>query len=110
MKIICRKKTYEQALIDCGIDTLQNRRKTMRKNFIKEMKEPMQKLNDLLPPSVGQIRERDTRLDRNKVYDFKCRTERFRSSPLVYAIRKYNIAVDDLKVSIILSKFNYTCN
>ena len=26
MKIICPEKTYEQALIECGMETLENRR------------------------------------------------------------------------------------
>ena len=64
MKIIRPEKTYDQALIDCGIDTEQKRsRETMDINLIKEMKEPMHKPNDSLPPKVGQMRKRDTRLN-----------------------------------------------
>ena len=31
MKIICPEKTYEQALIECGMETLENRREKMYK-------------------------------------------------------------------------------
>jgi hypothetical protein len=96
MKIICPGKTYELALIECDIKTLENRREAMCINLIKDMNEPLHKLNGLLPPMVGQVRERDTRFNGNKIYNFKCRTERFRNSPLVYAIRKYNTVIDDL--------------
>ncbi|XP_028418283.1 uncharacterized protein LOC114543542 [Dendronephthya gigantea] len=95
MKIICPEKNYEQALTECGIKTLESRRELMCINLIKDIKDPSHKLNDLLPPTVGQLRERDTRLNVNKIYNFKCRTERFRNSPLVYAIRKYNLKIDD---------------
>ena len=76
MKIICPEKTYEQALIECGMETLENRREKMCIKLINDMKD----LNELLPPTVGHVRERDTRLNRNKFYNFKCRTERFSNS------------------------------
>ena len=41
------------------------------------------------------VREKSTRLNENKFYNFKCKTERFNNSPLVYAIRKYNMAFDN---------------
>ena len=86
MKIlICPEKTYEQALIECGMETLENRREKMCIKLINDMKDLIHKLNELLPPTVGDVRERDTRLNRNKFYNFKCRTERFSNSPLVYA-------------------------
>ena len=63
--------------------------------LIKDMKEPTHKLHNLLPPLVNQIRERDTRLDENRFYNFKCRTQRFSNSPLVYMIRKYNFTIEN---------------
>ena len=57
------------------------------------MKGLIHKLIELLPPTVGHVRERDTRLNTNKFYNFKCRTERFSNS---VCIRKYNIAIDNL--------------
>ena len=62
MKIICPEKTYEQALIECGMETLENRREKMGIKLINDMKGLIHKLNDLLPSTVGHVRERDTRL------------------------------------------------
>ena len=79
-KIICPEKTYEQALIECGMETLQNRREKMCIKLINDMKGLIHKLKELLPPTVGHVRERDTRLNTNRFYNFKCRTERFSNS------------------------------
>ena len=81
MKIICPEKTYEQALIECGMETLENRSEKMCIKLINDMKGLIHKLNKLLPPTVGHVRERDTRLNTNKFYHFKCRTDRFSNSP-----------------------------
>ena len=62
IKIIYPKKTYEQALIECGMETLENRREKMCIKLINDMKDLIHKLNELLPPTVGHVRERDTRL------------------------------------------------
>ena len=75
MKIICPEKTYEQALIECGMETLENRRERMCIKLINDMKGLIHKLNELLPPTVGHVRKRDTRLTTNKFYNFKCRTD-----------------------------------
>ena len=48
--------------------------------LIYDMKDLIHKLNELLPPTVGHVRERDTRLNTNKFYNFKCKTERFSNS------------------------------
>ena len=73
--------TYEQALIKCGMETLENRSEKMCIKLINDMKGLIHKLNKLLPPTVGHVRERDTRLNTNKFYYFKCRTDRFSNSP-----------------------------
>ena len=80
MKIIFPEKTYEQALIECGMETLENRREKMCIKLINDMKGLIHKLNELLPPTVGHVWERDTRLTTNRFYNFKCRTERFSNS------------------------------
>ena len=80
MKTICPGKTYEQALIECGMETLENLKEKMSIKLINDMKDLIHKLNELLPPTVGHVRERDTRLNRNKFYNFKCITERFSNS------------------------------
>ena len=64
--------------------------------LIKDMKDLIHKLNELLPPTVGHVRERDMRLDRNRFYNFKCRTERFSNSPLVHAFANIILSVDNL--------------
>ena len=80
MKIIRPEKTYEQALIECGMETLENRREKMSIKLINDMKGLIHKLNELLPPTVGHVQERDTRLNTKRFYNFKCRTERFSNS------------------------------
>ena len=80
MKIICPERTYEQTLIECGMETLQNRREKMCIKLINDMKGLIHKLNELLPSTVGHVRERDTRLNTNRFYNFKYRTERFNNS------------------------------
>ena len=83
MKIICPEDLYyEQALIECGMETLENRREKMCIKLISDMKGLIHKLNELLPPTVGHVRERDTRvkINTNRFYNFKCRTERFSNS------------------------------
>ena len=86
MKIICPEKTYKQALIECGLETLENRREKMCIKLINDMKDLIHKLNELLPPTVGHVWERDTRLiNRNKFYNFKRRTERFSNSPFMHS-------------------------
>ena len=70
MKIIFPEKTYEQALIECGMESLENRREKVCIKLINDIKGLIHKLNELLPPTVGHIRERDTRLNTNKFYNF----------------------------------------
>ena len=76
------------------METLENRREKMSIKLIKDMKDPMHKLDDLLS---GEQHGRATRklMEINSI-NFNCRTERFSNSPLVYPIRKYNIAFDNL--------------
>ena len=47
MKIICPEKTYEQALIECGMETLENRREKMCIKLINDMKDLIHKLDGL---------------------------------------------------------------
>ena len=57
--------------------------KSKRKMYIKlinDMKGLIHELIELLPSTVGHVRQRDTRLNTNKFYNFKCRTERFSNS------------------------------
>ena len=49
MKIICPEKTYEQALIECGMETLENRREKMCIKLINDVKDLIHKLNEHRP-------------------------------------------------------------
>ena len=95
MKIIFPEKTYEQAMIECGMETLENRREKMCIKLINDMKGLIHKLNELLPPTVGHV-SRETR-DVIKIHCIILNVE-----PNVLAIvfsvciRKYNIAIDNL--------------
>ncbi len=56
----------------------------------KELRDPGHKLHELLPPEVGEIRTRETRLSRQKFYNFSCRRERFKNGAIVYGIEQLN--------------------
>ena len=55
IKIICAEKTYEQALMEYGMETLENRREKMCIKLINDMKDLIHKLNELLPFTVGHV-------------------------------------------------------
>ena len=61
LKTICPEKTYEQALIECGMETLENRREKMCIKLINDMKDLTHKLNELLPPIQLVMYGRETR-------------------------------------------------
>jgi hypothetical protein len=48
------------------------------------------KLHELLPPKVCEIRNRETSLSGDKFYNFHCWTERFKKSAIVYGVEIYN--------------------
>ena len=77
LRIIYPKSTYNEALTRCGIKTLESRRETKCVNLVKDMMVSTHKLHDLLPLTVNQIQDRETRLNGDKIYNFNCRTERF---------------------------------
>ena len=52
--------------------------------------EPSHKLHSLLPRKCSEVKERETRTNPGQFCNFLCRTERFKRSPLLYAIDKYN--------------------
>ena len=54
----------------------------------------MHRLHGLLPKKLNDIRERETRTNGEKIYNFFCNTERFRNSPVVHAINDYNFKLD----------------
>ena len=76
--------------MECNLKTLKGRREDMCINLIKTLLDPCHKLHDLLPPKVCEIRNREIRLSGQKFYNFNCRTQRFKNSPIVYGIEQYN--------------------
>ena len=63
-------------------------------DLTRSVSNPAHKSHTLLPRPVGRIRGKETRSNGGKFYNFKCRTERLRQSPTVYAIDKYNATLD----------------
>jgi hypothetical protein len=51
----------------------------------------------MLEPSLNkviEIRERNTKANGDKMYNFFCKTERLRNSPLIYVINEYNFKLN----------------
>lgn len=85
---------YDQVLIDSKLQTLEERRDNLYAILIKNMLDPSHKLHSLLPKKVEDIRERATTPNGQKIYNFFCKTERFKQSTLVHALHKYNCKLD----------------
>ena len=90
LRIIVPEHEYNRALQECGLKTLQQRRDDLCVRLIEQMSVPSHKLHSLLPRRCSEVKERETRTNPGKCYIFFCRIERFKRSPLVYAIDKYN--------------------
>ena len=88
LRMIVPEHEYNRALQECGLRTLQQRRDDLCVRLIEQMSE--HKLHSLLPRKCSEVKERETRTNPGKFYIFFCRTERFKRSPLVYAIDKDN--------------------
>ena len=78
------------------METLENRTEKMCIKLINDMKGLIHKLNKLLPPTVGHVWERDTRLNTNKFYNFINVEPNVLAIVFSVCIRKYNIAIDNL--------------
>ena len=90
LSIIATDLYYEDALATIKQHYLKERRELHCIELIKQMSSPLHKLHYLLPEKVRNVRQRGTRYDGDKFYNFKYRTDRFKKRPLVYAIDKYN--------------------
>ena len=55
------------------------------------MHDPNHKLHSLMPNKLEDITNRIKRASGERLYNFKCRTERYKNSPIVYAIHRYNL-------------------
>ena len=75
------------------LKSLKSRRDDMCVELIRYMSNPAHKLHNLFPKKVDQIRAK-TRSNGQKFYNFKCNTERFKQSPVVFGIEKYNAYLD----------------
>ena len=95
MKIICPELDYHQALVELNIKSLADRRDTLCIQLIKDMSNPEHRLHHLLPNKVSQVNHRDTRSNGDKYYNFACKTERYKHSPLFYEIEKYNNSLEE---------------
>ena len=51
-------------------------------------------LHRLLPEQNSDMKCMATRSSGKEIYNFHCRTERFKGSPIVFAITKYNERID----------------
>ncbi len=93
-RIMYPELKYHEALMESNLKTLTDRRDDMCVQLIKDMSNPNHKLNHLLPKKTSQIKQRETRMNEATYYNFACKTERFKHSPIVYAIGKYNLYID----------------
>ena len=95
LRITYPELKYHEALMESNLKTLTDRRDDMCVQLIKDMSNPNHKLNHLLPKKTSQIkRQRETRMNEATYYNFACKTERFKHSPIVYPIGKYNLYID----------------
>ena len=95
LRIIYRSyDEYDSLLSQSNLLTLEERRNNLCAALIKDLLKPSYRLYSLLPKKVNDIRERETRTNGEKVYNYYCKTERFRNSPVVHAIDVYNFKLD----------------
>ena len=94
LRIMYPELKYHEALMESNLKTLTDRRDDMCVQLIKDMSNPNHKFNHLLPKKTSQIKQRETRMNEATYYNFACKTERFKHSPIVYAIGKYNLYID----------------
>ena len=90
LRIIYSERDYEKILSQAGIHSLKSRRIDMYTHLIHKMSHPQHKLHYLLPNRLSEIRDRVTRQNKNLFYNFQCRTERFRNSPVFSSIELSN--------------------
>ena len=90
LRIIYPQYDYNQALIETKLQTLEEHRDDQCATLIKKILQPSHKLHGLLPKKPEDIKEKETRANGQKLYNFYCKTDRFKHSTLVHAIDKYN--------------------
>ena len=90
LRIIYSEKDYDKLLPMVGVKSLYERRCDVCIELIRAMSQTGHKLHHLLPQKLCNIRQRETRLSGQLFYNYKCRTERFKNSPVVSSIELYN--------------------
>jgi hypothetical protein len=81
LRIICPGKDYNEALIESKLIPLKERRKHLCIDLIRNMVQPTHELHGLLPDKHSNIIKIETRANSNIIYNFTCRTERFKVIP-----------------------------
>ena len=90
LRIIYSERDYEKILSQAGIHSLKSRRIDMCIDLIHKMSHPQHKLHYLLPNRLSEMRDRFTCQNKNLLYNFHCRTERFRNNPVFSSIKIFN--------------------
>ena len=94
LRIIYPGLKYDEALEKGKLKSLKQRRNDLCVELIKSMMQPSHILHHLLPEQNSDMKRMVTRSSGKEIYNFYCRTERFKGSPIVFAITKYNERID----------------
>jgi hypothetical protein len=80
------------------ITRLEERRRDHCINLVSDLSEEEHKLHHLLPPRKCLIITRNTRSNKDLFYNFNSRTNRFKFSPIPYAVDTFNsiVTMDDV--------------
>ena len=89
LKIIYKEDDYDKCLQTAELVSLKERRDQMCIQLIKSMSNSDHKLHNVLLKKVHEIRNRETRENSHMYYNFKWRTERFKNSPISYAVSSH---------------------
>ena len=90
MRIIFLELTYEQVLESCNISALEERRNLQCINLVNELSREDHKLNHLPPSRKMRVTSRNTRSKKECFYNYPAKTNRFKSSPILYAVNIFN--------------------
>ena len=95
LAIIYLKYDYDQLLQKSGLKTLKERWDDLCIVSIKNTSMPSHRLHSLLKKNIEHESERDTRTNSERYYNYMCRTEIFKNSPIVFAIDHYNLRLNE---------------
>ena len=86
LRIIYPNLDYDQAITETKLQTLEERRDELCISLIKNMLEPNHKLHSLLPKKLKYIRQKETITNSQRLYNFSCKTERFKYIVLWFTV------------------------